>query len=78
MVSCNSAQENRSQTQQQLFHLRMKQTPQKDGAIWLEMMSEWMDLQYEAIKAARKSLGTERMKSILRDINDPKDESSAE
>jgi hypothetical protein len=67
------------QTQQQPIHLQMKQTPQKvDGAIRLEMMSEWMDLQYEAIEAARKSLGTERMKSIIRDINDPKDKSSAE
>jgi pyruvate-formate lyase-activating enzyme len=68
------------QTQQQPIHLQMKQTPQKvDGANRLEMMSEWMDLQYEAIEAARKSLGyTERMKSIIRDINDPKDKSSAE
>jgi hypothetical protein len=64
---------------QQLTSLQIKQPPQKvEGAVRLEMMSEWIDLQYKAIEAAHKSLGPERMKSIIRELNNPKDKSSAE
>jgi hypothetical protein len=68
------------QKQQQPKSLQIKQTLQKvQGAIRLEMMSEWIDLQYEAIEEARntKVLGPERMKSIIQELNNPKDKSSA-